>query len=92
MSGKKSRVIAPPTGRASKRDVPEATDGALLYTSELLRKMDRAFADTIRPGDGRLRARMSVLHPYQETAVVGAESVYDTRSCIGGWAIAPTQY
>ena len=47
MSGKKSRVPAPPTGRASKRDVPEATDGALPDTSKLLRKMDRAFADAI---------------------------------------------
>ena len=47
MNGKKSRVTAPPTGSASKRDVPEATDGALPYTSEQLRKMDRAFADAI---------------------------------------------
>jgi hypothetical protein len=48
MNGKKSRVTAPPTGSASKRDVPEATDGALPYTSEQLRKMDRAFASAIR--------------------------------------------
>jgi hypothetical protein len=47
MSAKRARITAPPTGRASKRDVPEATDGALPYTSEQLRKMDRAFADAI---------------------------------------------
>ncbi len=47
MSAKRARVTAPPTGSASKRDVPEATDGALPYTSEQLRKMDRAFADAI---------------------------------------------
>jgi hypothetical protein len=61
MNGKKRRVTAPPTGRASKHDEPEATDGLPVYTRDKLVKMDTAFARVMRkaiaPGGERDRGR-----------------------------------
>jgi hypothetical protein len=45
---KKTRTLAPPTGRASKTDLPQDADGLPPITHAKLAKMDRAFAIAIR--------------------------------------------
>jgi hypothetical protein len=56
---KKTRTVAPPTGRASKSDLPQDTDGLPLITHAKLAKMDTTFASAMRKAieSGRERHR-----------------------------------
>jgi hypothetical protein len=45
---KKTRTLAPPTGRASKSDLPQDTDGLPPITHAKLAKMETAFVSATR--------------------------------------------